>query len=78
MDWHQYIISDPSILVGKATIRGTRISVELILEDLADGLTEDEILTGYPELSPQAIRAAVAYAAAVVKEDSRRPLASTA
>lgn len=78
MDWQRYVVSDPNILVGKATIRGTRISVEMILEDLADGLTEDEILKGYPELNPEAIRAAVAYAAAVVKEDSHRPLASTA
>lgn len=78
MDWREYVVSDPEILVGKATIKGTRISVEMILEDLADGVSEEELIRQYPDLTLDSIRAAVSYAAAVVQADSQRPLASTA
>jgi uncharacterized protein (DUF433 family) len=50
MDWKGHIISDKKILLGKPTIKGTRISVEFILERLADGWTEEKILESYPHL----------------------------
>ena len=59
---------DPNICFGKACIRGTRIWVALIVENLADGLTEKEILEAYPGLTPDDIRAALAYAAEVTRE----------
>ena len=56
------ITFDRQILCGKPTIRGMRISVELILELLAQGESEPNILEDYPELEPEDIRAALAYA----------------
>ena len=51
VDWREYVHSDPEILVGKPVIKGTRISVELILERLAYGWTEAEIFESYPHLT---------------------------
>ena len=62
MDWREHIHSDPGILGGKPVIRGTRISVELILEYLAEGADEDEILVAYPHISREQVRAAVQFA----------------
>lgn len=59
------IISDPKILGGKPVIRGTRISVELVLSLLASGLTEDEVLREYPHLKRADVRAAIAYGAKI-------------
>ena len=47
-NWRDHIISDENVLLGKPTIKGTRISLELILERLADGWTTDDILSSYP------------------------------
>jgi uncharacterized protein (DUF433 family) len=57
MNWREYIISDEQILLGKPTIKGTRISVELLLELLAAGWTESMILESYPSLSHESIKA---------------------
>jgi uncharacterized protein (DUF433 family) len=57
------ITANPKILGGKPIIRGTRISVEFILELLASGATETEILKDYPHLKPSDIKACLAYAA---------------
>jgi uncharacterized protein (DUF433 family) len=62
------ITTDPNICFGKPCIRGTRIWVSLIVENLADGLTEKELLEAYPQLKPDDIRAALAYAAEVTRE----------
>lgn len=62
MDYPSRIICDPTILVGKPTIRGTRISVELILNLLATGMSYPEILEEYPDLSTEDILAAISYA----------------
>ena len=64
------ITSNPEIFGGKPIIRGMRISVELILSLLAQGETQESILTDYPELNKDDIRACVAYAHAVIAEDS--------
>lgn len=61
MNWQEYIISDPKILMGKPTIKGTRISVELILELFSLGWTESQILDSYPSVSKESLRAVFAY-----------------
>jgi uncharacterized protein (DUF433 family) len=68
MDWRKYIRCDPNVLCGK------RISVELILEKLASGQTIEQILEDYPHLTEEAIRAAIAFAAEVLKTDVIYPL----
>jgi uncharacterized protein (DUF433 family) len=54
---------DPTVMLGKPVIRGTRITVELILRKLAEGMTEADLLEAYPRLTPDDIRAAIGYAA---------------
>ncbi|MBZ0160826.1 MAG: DUF433 domain-containing protein [bacterium] len=54
---------NPKIMIGKPVIRGTRITVELILHKLGEGASEADLLDAYPGLTPEDIRAAVAYAA---------------
>ena len=66
--WADYITVDPQVCHGKAYIKGTRIMVSVILDNLADGLTTDEIIANYPGLSEGAIRAAIAYAAELSHE----------
>jgi uncharacterized protein (DUF433 family) len=64
------ITANPVIFGGKPIIRGMRISVELILSLLAQGETPESLLEDYPELEPPDIRACLAYAHAVIAEDS--------
>ncbi len=63
------IISDPKIMMGKPTVAGTRITVELILEKLAAGETIDQILSEHPRLTAEGIRAAIAFAAEALRAD---------
>jgi len=63
------ISSDPKIMMGKPTVAGTRITVELILEKLASGETVDQILSEHPRLTAAAIRAAIAFAAEALRAD---------
>jgi len=60
---------DPAIMMGKPVIRGTRITVELVLRNLADGASENELVEDYPHLTTNDIRAAVAYGAASVAHE---------
>ena len=60
---------NPAVMLGKPVIRGTRITVELILIKLAEGETESELLEDYPHLTSQDIRAAIAYGAASVAHE---------
>lgn len=68
--WRDWIVNDPNVLVGKPTVRGTRLSVEMILELFASGWTQAQVLESYPSLTPDALRAVFAYAADVLKEES--------
>ncbi len=68
MKWQDYIIVDPMICHGKATIKGTRIMVSVVLDNFAAGLSADEILNSYPSLTREAIQAAIAYAAELTRE----------
>ncbi len=63
------IISNPAILGGKPIVRGTRISVELILEWIASGATRDDILRKHPHLSAADVEQALAYAAAAIRNE---------
>lgn len=64
----QRISVDPSICFGKPCIRGTRIWVSLILDLLVDGMSFDQIIAEYPQLTEEDIRAAVAYGAEMSRE----------
>lgn len=68
MNWREQITVDPLICHGKACIRGTRIMVSVILDNLAADVPQDEILTSYPTLTAADIRAAIAYAAELARE----------
>lgn len=59
---------DPRVCFGKPCIRGTRLWVSLILDNLAEGLSEQELLKEYPQLTPDDIRAAIAYGAEMARE----------
>lgn len=61
MNWRDHIHSDPDILGGKPVVKGSRISVELILEYLAEGAPVSEILDAYPHLTDADVRAAIAF-----------------
>ena len=69
------IVADPAVMVGKPVIAGTRITVELILEKLAAGQTTRDLLDAYPQLSPEAIAAALTFAAEAVRLTTIAPLA---
>ncbi len=69
------IVSDPAVLDGKPVIKGSRISVEFLIELFASGATRDEILKAYPHLTPEDIEEALRYAAEVLKHDRVIPLA---
>jgi len=64
----QRISIDPAVCFGKPCIRGTRIWVSLILDLLASGMSEAEVLAEYPQLAPEDIRAAIAYGAELARE----------
>ena len=68
MDGKALISSDPQVCHGKPCIAGTRIMVSVVLDNLAAGLTLEEIVAAYPTLTGAGVRAAVAYAAALTKE----------
>lgn len=68
------IVSDPAIMMGKPIIAGTRITVEAILEKLAAGETVEQILEAYPRLTREGVKAALAFAAEVLKGDVVYPV----
>jgi uncharacterized protein (DUF433 family) len=76
--YKQLIVSDPNVMMGKPVVAGTRITVELILEKLSAGETVDQILQAHPRLTREAIQAALAFAAEVLRADVVYPTAGTA
>ena len=76
MDWHEYIHSDPKILVGKPVIKGTRLAVDFLLGLYGAGWTEKQILESYPTLTPHALQAMHAYAAECLREERIFPTAA--
>lgn len=69
MEWKDRIVSDPDILVGKQVIKGTRISVELIIGWLASGWTFEQLLDSYPHITREDIFAASAFAAEMMRAE---------
>lgn len=70
------IVSDPAVMMGKPTIVGTRITVELILEKLASGETIEQLLESHPRLTKEAVLAAIDFAAQALRADVVYPVAS--
>ena len=68
-NWRSRIVSDPDILVGKPTIKGTRISVELVLGWLAVGWTIEQVLGAYPHVTREDVLAVLAFAADMMRDE---------
>jgi uncharacterized protein (DUF433 family) len=68
MDWRDRVNVDPAVCHGRACIRGTRVMVSVILDNIAEGRSQAEILKSYPALSAEDIQAAIAYAAELSRE----------
>ncbi len=71
MNWRDHITVDPNVCHGKACIKGTRIMVSVVLDNVAAGLTPEEIIESYPSLKTEDLQAAVAYAAELARERVR-------
>ncbi len=69
MNWRDHIHSDPNILGGKPVIKGTRISVELVLEFFSDGASIADVVAAYPHVTEADVRAAMAFAHDMVAEE---------
>lgn len=67
-NWRDFITADPEVCHGKPCIKGTRIMVSVVLDNLAAGVTLDELLKSYPSLTREAVQAAIAYAADLARE----------
>lgn len=74
MNWQDHIVSDNQVLLGKPLIKGTRISVELILELYAAGWTESQILASYPSLSSESLRAVFSYLKDCIRQELYFPI----
>ena len=74
MDWQERIVTDASILSGQPTVKATRLSVAFVLDRLADGESEADLLAGYPQLSTDDIRACLRYASERVAPQKVSPI----
>lgn len=70
MTWQEYITTDPEILGGKPIVRGTRLAVDFLLGLFAAGWSADQVLTSYPQISQDSLRAVFAYAADIAKDEA--------
>jgi uncharacterized protein (DUF433 family) len=75
MDWQERIVLDPDILVGKPVVKGTRLAVELIIDLMAEGWSEAEILRNYPGLTREDLQACLGYASSLLPAEKVYPLA---
>jgi len=69
VDWREHMVSDPAILGGKPILKGTRLSVEFVLELLAGGWHEQSLRQNYPNLTEERVRAVLAYAAETFRDE---------
>lgn len=74
MNWQERITIDPKILAGKPIIKGTRLAVEFVIDLLANGWSEAEILQNYPRLTHEDIQACLSYASALLKSEKVYPI----
>lgn len=72
--WSERIVTIPEICHGKPCIRGTRVLASVILDNLAEGMSPAEVVREYPPLTLDDVRAAMAYAATLVREEELVPL----
>lgn len=75
-NWKEYIVSNPDVLLGKPSIKNTRLSVEFLLKLLANGWTEEQILSNYPRMSSDALKAVFAYVHECMQDGLLFPLES--
>jgi len=68
MNWRDHITVDPSICHGRACLRGTRVMVSVVLDNLAAGVDREALLKSYPSLCQEQIQAAMAYAADLARD----------
>jgi len=76
-EWRDRITANPSVLVGKAVVKGTRLAVGFVLDLLASGWSHADLLANYPNLSEEDIRACIAYASEIVGEERVFPLSGS-
>jgi uncharacterized protein (DUF433 family) len=74
MDWKLKIVCDPNVLMGKPTVKGTRLAVGFLLDLLAQGWSHDQIKDNYPQLTNEDIHAVLSYSAARIKDEETVPL----
>lgn len=74
MSWQERIIINPEILAGKPVVKGTRLAVEFIIDLLAQGWSETDILDNYPGLTHEDILACLGYASATLRAEKVYPL----
>jgi uncharacterized protein (DUF433 family) len=77
MKWEDRITIDPGILVGKPVVKGTRLAVEFIVDLMAQGWSEEEILRNYPGLSREDLQACLAYVSAMLHAEKVYPLVTS-
>ncbi len=70
MEYRDRLSADPNVMLGKPVIKGTRVTVELILERLGDGMSIDEILSATPGISKDDILACLSYSSHVISKES--------
>lgn len=75
INWKEHIVIDPDLHHGDPCIKGTRIPVTTIVGSLADGMTSDEIIAAYPQLTAIEVQAALAYAADIMRQEVLVPFA---
>jgi uncharacterized protein (DUF433 family) len=76
MNWQERIIVDPGVLAGKPIIKGTRISVEFVIDLLARGWTVEQVLKEFNHLKVEDIQACLAYASEIIKSEQIYPLSA--
>jgi uncharacterized protein (DUF433 family) len=76
--WSNWIVADPTVMMGKPVVAGTRITVGLILEKLAAGETVEQIMEAHPRLTRETIQAALAFASDVLSSEATYPLSEKA
>lgn len=69
MNWKDHIVSNPDVLVGKPTVKGTRLSVEFLMGLFAAGWSREQVLENYPHLKPEDLNAVFAFAQEMMREE---------
>jgi len=70
MKWQEHISTDPKVMLGKPVIKGTRITVELVVERLGQGQTIEALLVSYPHITHEGVMACLQYAAYVLRNET--------